>query len=376
MAKDLWRNTIVAEDTSVRAAIEAIDRGGLHIALVVDAQGRLAGIVTDGDVRRAVLSGTDLTQPVHTVMKRDPSVVRVGDGREKAVRKMREAGVGVLPILDKDGKPAGLETLFEHIGGAAEGSCAVLMAGGFGRRLAPLTDSTPKPLIAVGDRPILQIILEGLLQHGFRKFYISVNYKAAQIIEHFGDGSAWGAEIEYLQETVPLGTAGSLSLLPARPEAPFLVMNGDLLTQLDFTALIDFHRNQGGPATMCVREHQIQIPYGVAEAEGPALLSVVEKPVYTTLVNAGIYVLSPEALDFIPREAFFDMPSLFNTLASKGSRPSVFPIREYWLDIGRMEDLERAQVDVGRFQIGGERQSAEINGGARRLDAAALRREP
>lgn len=349
MAKEVWRNTIVAEDGSVRSAIEAIDRGGLHIALVVDDRGLLTGIVTDGDVRRAVLHGVDLGRPVREIMKRDPSVVRVGEGRERAVRTMRAAGLGVLPILDAEGRPAGLETLYEHIGGASDDSCAVLMAGGFGRRLAPLTKDLPKPMIVVGDRPILQIILEGLLSHGFKKFYISVNYKAEQIVEFFGSGSAWGVDIEYLQETDPLGTAGSLSLLPSRPTAPFLVMNGDLLTQLDFTALLDFHRAQGGPATMCVREHQTQLPFGVAETEGPSLLRVVEKPVYTRLVNAGIYVLSPEAIDTIPGGTYFDMPSLFNALAESGRSPSVFPIREYWLDIGRLEDLERAQIDVGRF---------------------------
>jgi len=221
-----------------------------------------------------------------------------------------------------------------------------LMAGGLGSRLGELTKDTPKPLLKVGTKPILEVILENFISHGFHRFYISVNYKAEMIRDYFGDGSRWGVEIRYLHEHKRLGTAGALSLLPDNPTLPVLVMNGDLLTKVNFRQLIDFHNETNSKATMCVREFELQVPYGVVQIANHRLRAIEEKPVQRFFVNGGIYVLSPDMLQFIPEDSFYDMPTLFDEIIARGEETSVFPIREYWIDIGRADDFERANDEV------------------------------
>jgi NDP-sugar pyrophosphorylase family protein len=221
----------------------------------------------------------------------------------------------------------------------------VIMAGGLGTRLTPITDEKSKPMVHVGPRPILETILDNCREHGFKNFYLSVNYKADMVKDYFGDGSRWDVSIRYLEESQRLGTAGPLSLLPKRPVKPFLVMNGDLLTKINLRQLLDFHAEHTAKATICVREYDFQVPYGVVRIKDHYVLSVDEKPVHRFFVNAGIYALDPDTLDLIPSDTLFDMTSLFQRLIEKSYQTAAFPIREYWLDIGRLNDLERAQVD-------------------------------
>jgi NDP-sugar pyrophosphorylase family protein len=223
------------------------------------------------------------------------------------------------------------------------------MAGGLGTRLRPLTENTPKPLLPVGGRPLLETIVENFANQGFQKIFLSVNYKAEMFEQHFGDGSRFGVQIEYIHESDRMGTAGALTMLPSRPENPLIVMNADLLTTLDFRQFLEFHRAHRAKATMGVREYAFQVPYGVVEADGERLVSISEKPVHQFFVSAGMYILEPEVLDRIPAGCFFDMPTLFQSMLDEKVDAAVFPVREYWLDIGRLDDLERAQVEFGKF---------------------------
>lgn len=342
-----WKKATVGSGTSIRDTLRIIDESFLQIALVVDDDGRLLGTVTDGDVRRGLLRGLGLDSPVRDVANTKPVVASRGNDAAALQRLMKERSVRQVPLVDAAGRLVGLELLDELAAAPRRDNLVVLMAGGLGARLRPLTETCPKPLLHVGGKPILEIILEGFLAHGFRRFAISVNYMAQMIEAHFGDGSAWGADISYLRESIRLGTAGALSLLPARPEAPVLVMNGDLLTKVNFAALLDFHNENRAQATICVREYDLKVPFGVVEVEDNRLAALHEKPVQKFFVNAGIYVLEPGVVARIPRDAPYDMTTLFERLVEEGERPTVFPIREYWLDIGQMGDYERAVGEYG-----------------------------
>ncbi|EAR23503.1 putative mannose-1-phosphate guanyltransferase [Nitrococcus mobilis Nb-231] len=324
--------------------IRRIDEAGLQVALVADDAHRLLGVVTDGDIRRAILRGVELQAPTSTIMNPKPHTLPQHKPRREILAYMRRYSLRQVPVVNVDGKLVGLELLDALIGAAELPNAVVLMAGGLGTRLRPLTETCPKPLLSVGGKPILERILGAFIEEGFRHFYFAVNYKAEMIIEHFGDGGRWGVQIEYLRETRRLGTAGALSLLPIWPEHPFFVMNGDLLTQANFSRMLEFHEQYGGLATMAVREYDIRIPYGVVRLDGDKILSIKEKPLHSFFVNAGIYVLEPEAVAHIPANDYCDMPSLFKRLNGAGST-AAYPLREYWLDIGRQEELERAHSE-------------------------------
>jgi dTDP-glucose pyrophosphorylase len=338
-----WRKTVIRLPASMADAIAAIDRGALQICLVTDHDGMLMGTVTDGDVRRAILGGLPLDAPAERVMRTQPLAARDTDPRHRWLEQMQVRDVRQLPLVDAAGRVVGLALRDEMLGaGPDRDNVVVLMVGGLGSRLMPLTQHTPKPLLKVGSRPILETIVEGFVAQGFRNFYFTVNYKAEMIRAHFGDGSAFGARITYVEEPDRLGTAGALALLPDRPSAPLIVMNGDLLTRVDFAGLLDFHREHAAEATMCVREFDFQVPYGVVRTEAERILSIEEKPVHSFLVNAGIYVLDPAVLTEIPAGGAYDMPQLFSAIAARNGRACVFPIREYWVDIGHIDDLRRA----------------------------------
>lgn len=345
---DKWRAVLMGPDTPAIDAVRIIDTTRLQIALVVDEAGRLLGTVTDGDVRRAILAGTALTSPVSAIMFKKPTTAPPEADRETLLGLMQAKVLRQIPIVDGQGRVVGLESMMDLLARQALPNAVVLMAGGRGQRLRPLTDLCPKPLLRIGDKPILEIILENFIAQGFRTFFISINYMAEKVVEHFGDGSRFGVSITYLREDEPLGTAGALTLLPETPELPFLVMNGDLLTKVNFAHLLDFHTGQNAEATMCVRPYTAQIPYGVVHVEDHTLVRIEEKPSQTVFVNAGIYALSPSALPLITRGEAFDMPMLFESLMAQGRRALVFPVREYWIDIGRVGDYEQAQTDYTR----------------------------
>lgn len=336
---------VIPPDATVHQAIAAIDLGARQIALVVDGAGRLVATVTDGDVRRGLLRGLGLDAPVAEVMNRTPITVRAEDGAEAARRLMRARRLHHVPVVDAEGRLVDLAWIDELSGISRRETTVVLMAGGLGQRLRPLTETVPKPMLPIGGRPILEHILRSFVDQGFVRFIISLNYLGETVRDYFGDGSAFDAEIVYVEEKERLGTAGALSLLPEQPAGPFIVMNGDLLTQMRFDALLRFHAETEATATLCARPFEMQVPYGVIDAEGPYLRGIVEKPVHSHFVNAGIYVLSPEALDALQPGEPLDMPDLFTRLTDGGKRAGVFPLREYWLDIGRLEDLERARAE-------------------------------
>jgi dTDP-glucose pyrophosphorylase len=340
-----WKDLLVTPSTSIIKTMKNIDQTAAQIALVVDDDLRLLGTVTDGDIRRGILRGISLDDQVSKVMNKNPITMRKGASKQEIRKMFQEKKLRQLPILNKNNQVVDVifsDILFDSV---SFDNWVVLMAGGLGTRLRPLTENIPKPMLTVGTKPILQTILESFIEHGFHQFYFSVNYKREIIKEYFGDGLKWGVSIQYLDEDQRLGTAGALSLFDEKPTKPIIVMNGDILTKINFQQLLQFHEESDSIATMCVREYQHQIPYGVVRTEGTRLCSIEEKPIERYFVNAGIYVLNPEVLELIPQNKYFDMPSLFELLIKLQKKISVFPIREYWLDIGRIPDFEKANLE-------------------------------
>ncbi len=340
-----WQKTLVDPDASIRKVLKVIDEAELQVALVVNENRKLLGVITDGDVRRGLLRGLTLEACASEVMTQNPTVAS-SDMRPSAIEAlMREKQLRHIPVLDEQGVLLDLFLLDEATKIERFENTVVLMAGGLGERLGELTKDMPKSLLKVGDKPILEIILESFLAQGFYRFQLSVNYKAEMIENYFGDGSRWGASIGYLNEHTRMGTAGSLSLFQEKPKEPFFVMNGDLLTKVNFKQMLEFHTAQAQLATMAVREYDVQVPFGVIELDGQNIINIIEKPVKRYFVNAGVYILSPQCLPLIPKDEFFDMPSLFLKLINNGFTTSSFPLHEYWLDIGRMSDFQRAGVE-------------------------------
>ena len=337
-----WKQTLVLPGTSLKDAIHVLDSGAMQIVLVVDDDNRLMGTLTDGDIRRGILKGISLDEPASKIMNPSPTVARSGDDRQLILTMMQQKQLHHIPVVDEHGGLIGLEMLDEIIQCRVRDNPVVLMAGGLGSRLQPLTNDCPKPMLQVGSKPLLETILENFIEYGFHQFYISVNYMGEVIKAYFGDGSRWDVSIAYLEEDRKLGTAGALSLLPEQPAHPLLVMNGDVLTKVNFRQLLEFHSQHAARATMCVREYDFQVPYGVVKIDKQKITGIDEKPVQHFFVNAGIYVLEPSVLELIPRNVYYDMPSLFERLIERGAETAAFPIREYWLDIGQLADYDRA----------------------------------
>jgi dTDP-glucose pyrophosphorylase len=343
-----WHSIVVRPDVPLSETITRVDASTLQVALVTSADGKLLGVVTDGDIRRAILRRTTLDTPISCVMNPSPKFLPPYASKIEILAFMRRHTIRHVPLVDASGIVVDLAFLDELVGPRDQESWVVLMAGGIGTRLRPLTEQVPKPMLPIGGRPVMESILVALSEQGFRKIFMSVNYKAELIRDYFGDGSRWDMSIEYLQESKPLGTAGSLSLLPARPTAPLLVMNGDLLTKANLLSLLEFHQEHHAAATMAVREYDMQVPFGVIGIEGASIQRIEEKPVQRFFVNAGMYALSPEALEMIAPDTVIDMPALFENLIRAGRPTAAYHLREYWIDIGRLEELERAQLEWSR----------------------------
>jgi NDP-sugar pyrophosphorylase family protein len=275
-------------------------------------------------------------------MQRDFTTASMDTSRETILALMKQKGIRQIPVIDEHGRIIDLKVLNDIIQPPMRDNLVVFMAGGLGTRLIPLTTDCPKPLLKVGDKPLLETILENFIEYGFCNFYISVNYKADMIKAYFQDGSRWGVSIHYVHENKMMGTAGALSLLPHRPEKPFIVMNADLLTTVNFQHLLDFHQNHKATATMCIRDYHFQCPYGVIKMEQQRLVGIDEKPSQRFFVNAGIYVLEPAVLNLIPHDTPIDMTNVFEKIIKQEYEAVVFPIREYWMDIGMVDDFERA----------------------------------
>lgn len=341
-----WENTLVGNTATLRDAVRAIDAGPIHICIVVDADGKLLGTVTDGDVRRAILGGADMDSPVSGFMNITPFIVDRTTPKKDISEIAKSELIREFPVVDESGRVVDvlLAEDLPHLSGL-EDIWVVLMAGGSGMRLRPLTETTPKPMIEVGNKPLLETILDTFTNQGFRRFYISVNYKAGMIKKHFGDGTSRNIDIRYIEEDERLGTAGSLRLIPERSDSPMIVMNGDLLTKVSFHHLLDYHAHHDSEATMCVRTYDIQVPFGVVDIADNRIRRIDEKPMHSFFVNAGIYVLNPGLTELIPEHGVFDMTSLFDLIIGAGHKTAAFPIREYWIDVGKIADLDRANWD-------------------------------
>lgn len=340
-----WERALVGPEMTLRDALTIIDRAGSQMALVVDASRNLLGTLSDGDARRGLLNGLTLTDRVSQAMHLNPTVARQGDDRHTILATMRRRGLHQIPVVSASNVVVGMEVLDDFLAAPPRDNWVVIMAGGLGKRLEHLTRETPKPMLRVGSRPLLETIVLGYAAQGFRRFYFAVNYKAEQIEKHFGDGSAFGVEIRYLRENQRLGTAGALSLLPEMPSLPVVVTNADLLTKEDFGYMLDQHMVSDADATMAVREYEMQVPFGVVRERDGHIEAIEEKPVQRFTVSAGIYVISPHVLELVPRDTFFDMPALFDRASQEGLRARCHRIDGYWLDIGRLPDYERANLE-------------------------------
>lgn len=340
-----WKDILIPPHITIMQTMKIVDETTLQFAVVIDDYMRILGTVTDGDIRRGLLKGLSMDTPIQEVMNEFPVYEKVGMKPLYYKELMRKLKLKQLPIVNQEKQIQNVFFIDDVEQALKKINTVILMAGGLGTRLSPLTDHVPKPMLKVGDKPILETIIDNFKGFGFSNFILSVNYKKEMIKSYFQDGSNFGVNISYIEETKRLGTAGALSLLTEKPNQPFFVMNGDLLTKINYEQLLDFHNETNSVATMCVREYEYQIPFGVIETDNHRLLSIEEKPVHKSFVNAGIYILNPEMLEFIPKNKFYDMPELFKTLINEEQEISAFPLREYWLDIGRMDDYEKADQE-------------------------------
>lgn len=337
-----YKHILLKPHSTIKEALKIIDSGAMQIALVIDENEKLLGTVTDGDIRRGLLNNLSLEDTIKSIIFKTPTVCHVDDNKEKVLEIALAKKLHQIPIVDKDGKLVGIEEIDELLKPKYKTNKVVLMVGGLGTRLRPLTDKTPKPMLKVGNKPILETIILNFKKYGFVNIVLCVSYKSEIIEEYFKDGSDFGVNIEYVHENKRMGTAGALSLVKEQLNEPFFVMNGDLLTSINFEHMMEYHISNSSVATMGVREYDFQVPYGVVNTDGANILSIVEKPVHEFFVSGGVYVLSSEVLKYIPENEFYDMPTLFEKLIEKKEKSISFPIHEYWLDIGRVEEFEKA----------------------------------
>jgi dTDP-glucose pyrophosphorylase len=341
---DRFQASVVSDGVTIRDAMVALERAASEIALAVDPTGRLTGVVTDGDIRRALLGGAHLDDPVRAIARPDFVAVDRRAGRAEVLDLMHARRISQIPVIDGDGRPIGLHLLHDMLGSTARRNWAVVMAGGRGERLMPLTDDIPKPMLKVAGRPILERIVLHLVGHGIREIYLSIHYLADVIERHFGDGAAFGCDIRYLREDEPRGTAGALALLPAIPDEPVVVMNGDLLTQFDVGDMIDRHQDSHAVMTIGVARYLHQVPFGCLEVDADGgVVSIEEKPTMARTINSGIYVIDPSVLARVPRDRPSTLPALVEDTLERGGLVRAYDIDDDWLDIGRREELARAR---------------------------------
>lgn len=351
MSKD-WRKILLNPQASLLEALALIDREALRLALVVDESDQLLGVLTDGDIRRAILAQINLSSPISQVMNRKPVTANQKQSRSDILSLMKQRSILSVPIVDAQNRLLGLETWEKTSAHRRYDNPVFIMAGGFGTRLRPLTDTCPKPMLKIGDKPMLEILIERFAKAGFYNIYISTHYLPDMITEYFGNGVRWGVNIQYVYEASPLGTGGALGLLPEEiTDLPLIMINGDVLTTLDFERLLQYHTTSDSVATMCVRQYEYQIPYGVITGDGDVIDEMVEKPIQSYFVNAGIYMLQPHLFKSVKKGQIIDMPTLLEQRIEQGETVRMLPIHEYWLDIGRMDDFKRAQSDIRQLEL-------------------------
>jgi len=342
LKKDLSRILINPDDT-LEEAIKALNSGGMRIVIVIDQNSKLLGIITDGDIRAALLEHKDMHTKAKEFMNSKPYLATEEESKEFILKKMHEKNILAVPIIDSKGRIKALETIHETIKTPTIENPVILMAGGYGKRLHPLTEETPKPLLKVGSEPILETIIKQLADFGFYNFFISTHYKSKMITDYFKDGSKLNVKIDYIHEKEPMGTAGTLTLLPEEfSKLPIILMNGDLATELDFKSLLRNHNESNSSITICVVEYDFQVPYGVIEMKKSKVKDIVEKPTHKFFVNAGIYIINPEVIAEFKDPSYLDMTDLLKDRIEKGNGINIFPLFEKWIDIGRITELNKA----------------------------------
>ncbi len=345
-------NLTLSSNATIREVMETIDGNSKGIVLITDDNGQLIATVTDGDIRRAILTGKDLDASIIDLlilktgsMYPEPVTASDKDNADKLLALMRSHKIKQIPLLNNKQQVVGLATIEDLLPDQDLPMQAVIMAGGFGTRLRPLTEDTPKPMLPVGNRPMMERTIERLREAGIKRVQISTHYLKDKITDHFGDGAAFGVELNYVNEDQPLGTAGALGLM-AKPDEPILVMNGDIFTKVDFRALLDFHHHHQADMTVAVRLHDINVPYGVVETDGLRVLRIVEKPTVQNFINAGMYLLNPDIHNYIRHSEHLDMPDLISQLIEEERMVICFPVREYWKDIGEFKDYRQVVRDA------------------------------
>jgi dTDP-glucose pyrophosphorylase len=341
--EQFWRKAILPAHATIQQAISNLDQVAIKIVLVVNEAGELEGTISDGDIRRGLLKGLDLNSPITSVIHRNALVVPPEMGREMVMQLMVANKIQQIPAVDEHRHVVGLHLWDEIATPPVRPNLMVIMAGGMGTRLRPHTENCPKPLLPVAGKPMLEHIIEHAKLEGFSHFVLAIHYLGHMIEEHFGNGERLGVQIDYLREQSPLGTAGALGLLNPRPDAAFVVTNGDVITDIHYGELLDFHLRHNAAATMAVRVHEWQHPFGVVQTEGIEIVGFDEKPVARTHINAGVYALEPDALNALAADTRCDMPALFERLQEQSKRTVAYPMHEPWLDVGRPDDLERAR---------------------------------
>lgn len=339
----------ITPNNTIKDVIKLIDDNKNGIALVCDPQKKLIGTITDGDIRRFMLAGRSIDEPCSNVMSHNPFSVPDSSPRGTLIETLQKNKLRQLPLVNAKGEVTGLffiKNLLEDV----MSPVAVIMAGGEGRRLRPLTDTIPKPMIKVGDEPVLKRIIDGLSQAGIKNVFISINYLGETIKEYFGNGSKFGVNINYLAEKEKLGTGGALSLLPNEISSPCLILNGDVVTDINFSNLVDFHIQHNASMTVAAAEYNVAVPYGVLELADHYVLGLKEKPSHKFMCNAGVYAINASLLRLVPKDTFYNMTDLLQDTINLGLHVAAFPIREYWTDIGRKEDLDRANLDLEATQ--------------------------
>ena len=343
ITEQIWRQAILPLSASVEDVITNLTKVSIKIVLVVNDAGELQGTISDGDIRRGLLRGLSLQSPIESIIHHNPLVVTEEIGRE-AVRMLMVANkIQQVPVVDDQHHVIGLYLWDEIAAPLIRSNLMVIMAGGMGTRLLPHTENCPKPMLTVSGKPMLEHIIERAKQEGFCHFVLAIHYLGHVIEDYFGDGNRLQVRIDYLREQSPLGTAGALGLLNPKPTLPFAVTNGDVMTDIHYGELLDFHTRHNATATMAVRVHEWQHPFGVVQTNGIDIIGFEEKPVHRSHINAGVYVLEPEALGFLEKDVRCDMPTLFERLQAKCCRTLAYPMHEPWLDVGSQVDFELAQ---------------------------------
>ena len=334
----------IAPDATIKLALKIISNGAIRIAIVVNKNGKLLGTLTDGDIRRGFLKGLDINSPIKSIIFKKPIIAKKKDSKEKLLKIALSKKIYQVPIVDNNYKVIGIHVLDELIKHKNKSNKVVIMAGGKGMRLRPLTKNIPKPMLRVGKKPILQTIIEKFKESGYENFVICVNHLSKVIKNYFGNGTKFGVKIEYIHEKKRMGTAGALSLFKTKLTEPFFVINGDLMINLDFEKMLDFHDKHNATATMGVKEYSFNSPYGEVNLVNENILFINEKPMHKFFANAGIYVLNPECINLVPKK-FFDMTTLFKKIILKKKKTISFPLDEYWKDVGRLIDYQKANKE-------------------------------